>query len=80
MREQTQCNLTVRLRWESLNDEPHPDQTNGCVQDEAMAITMAKYAMESAPDARRLVAVEVSPSGGRNHPWKPLDLPGIVGA
>lgn len=80
MRVQTACNLTVRLTWESANGDPHPAHTFGCVQDEAMALTMAEYASQSAPLARRLTGLDVSPSGGRYDPWKPLDLPAIVSA
>jgi hypothetical protein len=80
MRVQTECNLTVRLTWESTDNRPHPEHTFGCVQDEEMAITMASYASQSAPMARRLTGLEVSPSGGRHDPWKPLDLPDIVSA
>ena len=74
MRVQTACNLTVRLTWDVAPGEDHPRETFGCVQDEDMAITMARFSAASEPLRRRLVSVETSPSGGRRHPWKPLDL------
>lgn len=80
MRVQTACNLTVRLTWESVSGQPHPSHTYGCVQDRDMAITMAQYAAQSAPEERRLTRVETSPSGGRFHPWTILPLPGSLAA
>lgn len=74
MRVQTACNLTVRLTWDVTAGSSHPRETFGCVQDEQMAITMAQYSASSAPDIRRLIGVETSPSAGRHHPWKSLDL------
>lgn len=74
MRVQTACNLTVRLTWDVADGHDHPRETFGCVQDEDMAITMAQYSAGSAPDFRRLVRVETSPSAGRYHPWAILDL------
>jgi hypothetical protein len=79
MREQTQCNLTVRLTWESIDGQPHPGYTFGCVQDTDMAVTMAQYASRSAPLARRLTRVETSETGGRFDPWKILTLPDSMG-
>lgn len=75
MRVQRACNLTVRLTWEVDPESSHPRETFGCVEDEAMVVTMAEYAADSAPDERRLVSVETSPSGGRYHPWTRVDLP-----
>ena len=75
MRVQTACRLGVRLTWEVAAGHDHPRETFGCVQDEDMAITMATYSAASAPDVRRLIGVETSPSSGRHHPWTRLDLP-----
>lgn len=80
MRRQTACRLTVRLTWDVVMDDSHPRETYGCVEDIDMARTMAEYAAKSAPiGIRRLTKVETSPSGGRFHPWTPLDLAEIFG-
>ena len=73
MREQTACNLTVRLTWD-VPAEQDDRQTYDCAQDEDMAITMGRHLTASAPGRRRLLSVETSPSGGRRDPWKLLDL------
>ena len=75
MREQTACNLTVRLTWEVAPGEDHPRETFDCAQDADMAITLGQHVAASAPaDQRRLISVETSPSGGRRHPWTRLEF------
>ena len=74
LRTQTACNLTVRLRWDVDADQHHPRFTYTCAADAAMAAELAARAAVMAPRGIRCVGVDVSPSGGRSHPWEPLPL------
>lgn len=74
MRVQTECNLTVRLRWHVDAGQNHPEFTYTCVQDLDMALKVATRAAENSPRGIRLTGVDVSPSGGRSHPWEPVTL------
>lgn len=73
MRVQTACNLTVRLTWDVPAGQDDRE-TYDCAQDTDMAITLAQHAASAAAGRRQLLSVETSPSGGRHHPWQPLDL------
>lgn len=74
MRVQTRCALTVRFTWAVDAGHSHPEHTFGCVEDRAMAITAALHAAVASPRGLALVAVHVSPTGGRYDPWEPLEL------
>lgn len=74
MRTQTACKLTVRFRWEVDAGQHHPQFTYSCAQDIAMAIGIAARAAENSPRGIRLAGIDVSLSGGRWHPWEPVEL------
>lgn len=75
MRVQRECNLTVRLRWTVAAGNHHPEATFTCAEDVDMAAEIAlQTRLTGSAYTAVFAGVDVSPDGGRNIPWEPIDL------